>query len=675
MKRLLSPAVLLMNRLNLISKFSLISVLFLIPIAGLGYLVVHQTNQAIASIEGAHDGLEALKDVSRLNQLLEQYRDYRTVATLGMGEMTPRSDEVAAEIESMLSSLQARPNLFTGTEQFQAQLADLSSEWQVIRTEDVYQQALDGQFRYYAQLVQKGRTLTRVLLQTSGLGQDPSRENQLALELGTKAVFEATAALGLARVYGIWALDQGQMDSRMADEVNGLYDRLASLDVAFSGAVDVLLDGAPTIAASHTDRLEAASAALPAAQAYLDENVIVPFRLDTPPADFDAELSQRIDTFYDLSDSLYGSIGTNLQDRLSAQAQKRFMIFALLALVLAVVVYVYVGFLVSVKQAISNFSQAARQVAAGDLTVSIHLDNRDELGALTGEFNNMTARMRELIKTVSGTSGAVDMQAQRVNDSAHSNNEAVSKQEHETREISEAMQQMVAAVQEVAESSQKASDSARQADDQADQGREVVDETVRTISRLADEIRSAAETIDRVSVDSNAISQVLVEIKAIAEQTNLLALNAAIEAARAGDQGRGFAVVADEVRSLSQRTHKSTEEIEGMIGRLQTGVQGAVKAMSNSHKVTEETVAQSGRVTDALGHIVNSISQIVDMSQQIAQAAEEQTAVAKNISSNVERISDLSRETAGNADETLGASKELSGLTGSLQKVIETFRT
>ncbi|KZX80828.1 hypothetical protein A3715_36825 [Oleiphilus sp. HI0009] len=328
----------------------------------------------------------------------------------------------------------------------------------------------------------------------------------------------------------------------------------------------------------------------------------------------------------------------------------------------------------SVKRAIESFSVAAKRVASGDLTVKMEKQSSDELGALTYSFNDMTMQVKQLIETARFMINGLSTDANKLNDIATETRDTFHKQKAETDEISNAMTQMVAAVGEVAQNTAQTSEAAQQAEARAQTGQSIVQATVTAIDRLANEIKLSVDHIHKVSDDSKEITNALVEIKAIAEQTNLLALNAAIEAARAGEQGRGFAVVADEVRTLSQRTQKSTEDIDLMVDKLHKGVGLAVNSMTKSHQTTDETVSHSAEVSAALEQIVNSVGSIVAMSQQIAGAAEEQSMMTEHIQNSAKQISQLGAQSQTNADESLTASDQLMSSTQNLEALINNFK-
>jgi len=674
-KYLINPAVALMNRLPMVYKFSLISILFLGPIFVLSWLVISGLNQSVQTMTRGVEGLEELQKVEQLFIASVNYRDYQAPGLLkDEPALLEKAGQAQKQIEQLLANLAEPRRSFDTSGSWQEQVEALQQDWSSLARNDSYQGSIDPQFKLYQEFVQKVRALLPATIEISGLGQDASRENLLLLGLVRSTLPEARSVIGQARAYGIYALVEGQVGYNLSEVLNEIYDQLTSRGALLSPVLSRVTEASPELRQQADAALADVGQSLIRVRDELDTNIIMPMRLDMPWQDFDALVSAQGEHFDALSASIFKVVADNLQARLESQTSQRALILVALIAVLLLVVYLYVGFFMSVRVAINRFSQAARSVAAGDMTTRIELDNRDELGELTAEFNNMTGRIAELIQSVSQTTAEVDQQAVRVNDTASANSEAAEKQRNETGQIREAMGQMVTAVGEVTESAHQVADSAGRAERDTETGREVVSTTVATINRLDSEISGAVEVIRRVSADSDNISQVLVEIKAIAEQTNLLALNAAIEAARAGEHGRGFAVVADEVRSLSQRTHKSTEEIEGMISRLQSGVNDAVAAMTRSHEATEQTVHKSGDVSQALDRIAAGISEIVDMSHQIAQAAEEQSAVAGNVNSNVARIGELGDSTADNADETLGSSRRMSELTSTLQRLVEAFK-
>ncbi|WP_420800887.1 methyl-accepting chemotaxis protein [Pseudomonas cavernae] len=232
---------------------------------------------------------------------------------------------------------------------------------------------------------------------------------------------------------------------------------------------------------------------------------------------------------------------------------------------------------------------------------------------------------------------------------------------------------MAATVQEVARNSAHTADAAQEADRAANSGRQVVEQMVGTIQRLSGEIGQAAEVVQALAANTANIGGILDVIRGIADQTNLLALNAAIEAARAGEQGRGFAVVADEVRSLAKRTQDSTQEIQGMIERLQEGAQQAVSVMTQSRAQAETGARQADDAGQALASITHSNRVISEMAVQIASAAEEQAAVAQDISQRIELIRDLASSNAAGSDQVNSANQSLAELAELLHAQVRYF--
>ena len=320
-------------------------------------------------------------------------------------------------------------------------------------------------------------------------------------------------------------------------------------------------------------------------------------------------------------------------------------------LVVVVCVFLFNLLCVYLFRPLQQVSGALAMIAkgGGDLTQRIELDSNDEVGELATNFNQFVASLQLLIGHIRTQgvelSHASNEGEQRADKSARD----LQRQQDEIAMVATAVTEMASATQEIASHAEQTAQAAQDSTSYTNNGRELVIQSRASINNLAAEVNEATGVISELNEHAQGINSILSTIQDIAEQTNLLALNAAIEAARAGEQGRGFAVVADEVRVLSQRTHTSTEEIQGMIATLQQTTAKAVGLMDTSSKLAGCSVEDADQATLALEQINESVALISDMATQIATAAEEQTHVTDEITQNTTSIKDVTDQLAEDA--------------------------
>jgi methyl-accepting chemotaxis protein len=383
------------------------------------------------------------------------------------------------------------------------------------------------------------------------------------------------------------------------------------------------------------------------------------------------QLHQRADQVVERVDQAYAAEDRSMQTELKKNSLLIIGSSALALLVGLVAAWVITRLIVGPLRSVIRVAQ---QIASGDLSATVEVTRRDEIGQLMQAMQQMGAGLSHIVSGLQAGIEQLATSAQSLSAVTEQTNLEVSSQKEETEQVATAMNQMTATVHDVARNAEEAAQAAQTADGKVESGQQVVRQSMARIEQLADSATSASSSIESLSAEIQNIGTVLSVIKSVAEQTNLLALNAAIEAARAGEQGRGFAVVADEVRALAKRTQQSTEEIERLVSALRTAAQASVQQIQSSGELVKLAVSDALQTESALGSIASAVSLIQQMNQQIAAAAEEQSSVAEEINRSVTSIRASADQSSLAMQGNAASSIELAQLGVELKGMVGHFR-
>jgi methyl-accepting chemotaxis protein len=375
------------------------------------------------------------------------------------------------------------------------------------------------------------------------------------------------------------------------------------------------------------------------------------------------------------------------------------LVAVIAVIVMSVVVFFVAG---SITKPITNMALTLKDISEGegDLTQSVHVNSKDEIGDLARYFNETLKKIKLLVTTIKNqsvslfnignelagnmteTAAAINeitaniqsIKGRVINQSASVTETNATMEQitvnidklkgHVDRQIesvarsSSAIEEMLANIQSVTQTLIKNSENVTDLIEASEVGRAGLQEVAADIQEIA---RESAGLLEINAVMEN-----------IASQTNLLSMNAAIEAAHAGEAGKGFAVVADEIRKLAENSGEQSKTISTVLKKIKDSIDkitrstesvlnkfeaidGGVRTVSdqeeNIRNAMEEQSAGSKQILEALGQLNEATQLVKDTSAEMLEGSKQVIQESKSLELATQEITNGMNEMATGADQ------------------------
>lgn len=185
-----------------------------------------------------------------------------------------------------------------------------------------------------------------------------------------------------------------------------------------------------------------------------------------------------------------------------------------------------------------------------------------------------------------------------------------------SEETNASIQQLSAESDEIASFTKQGLFFVNSTEEKSQSGKLLLDQQSNQMKSILDSVTTLEETMTKLRISSQKISEIVGLVTSIADQTNLLALNASIEAARAGEHGRGFAVVADEVRKLAEETKSAVQSVSSLIQQTELSITNMESSVQHVDTQINESVDTQQQLSLSFNTIVDAMSGIKDQSER-----------------------------------------------------------
>jgi methyl-accepting chemotaxis protein len=329
----------------------------------------------------------------------------------------------------------------------------------------------------------------------------------------------------------------------------------------------------------------------------------------------------------------------------------------------------------------------ATRIANGDLTTSVSIKEKNEIGMTAIALNNAQDKITELVSNIMGAAEDINSASIEFSSSFEKMNssiddvsaavngiaENISTQAASTENASGSVENIAAGIVGTAKEVKELDTNAQSMEALRVQSVEALgkltnvnNQTKLDIGTMYGQTNLTNQSIQHISMAANLINE-------ISEQTNLLSLNASIEAARAGEAGKGFAVVAQEIGSLAVQSAQAAGEIGKVIGDVLDNSAKAVEIMKGMNDTIEHQDRTLGDTEHIFRELHKGIDDCVKSIDRIRTMTEDTDKQRENVTENLNTLNGLAQDNASVTEETSAMTEELADVVNKSSTIVKSL--
>lgn len=284
----------------------------------------------------------------------------------------------------------------------------------------------------------------------------------------------------------------------------------------------------------------------------------------------------------------------------------------------------------------------------GKLHHELKIQSEDEIGLISGYFNQFALELKNLIFKVKDTADFLSKISSSVITSSKNLSSISIQQSEGLKKIIDTMEEAILVAKRINQKIQEVSKIATQTKEDVSSGCNIISQNLEKMRQIKSNGENNVLNVRELTEKIDGISGIIRQINGIASQTKMIAFNAELEAAAAGEAGKNFVIVAMEIRRLSDSIMNATSgikkhlfEAQGMVDHIVVvSEESAEKIQSgweSSNKLNKvfDIILTSAEVSDT------SAEQIAVATKKQAEAFEDILITLKSLSENIEQFTEL----------------------------------